>query len=133
MIDNGQGVDLSGISDKSLVKLLKKLFSSLDLEKDRTGVYVLPPKAVPTLDIMSSVLDQYINPKHPSDGEQINSSKGDQLISSKDEHLVNPKNMPEEEPQLAHRKRLSFILLMLYMFSYWLVCWFSQHELIFSG
>lgn len=112
MIDNGQGVDLSGISDKSLVKLLKKLFSSLKLEKDRTGVYVLPPKAVPTLDIMGSTLDQYINPKHASDSEQ-NGSKNDhlvninddQLISSKDEQLVNPKNVSEEEPQPAPKKR----------------------------
>lgn len=95
MIDNGEGVDLSGISDKSLVKLLKKLFTSLKLEKDRYGVYMLPPKAVPALDTIGSTLDQYINPKHASDGEQIKSIKDDQLIHSKD----------EEEPQPAPKKR----------------------------
>lgn len=103
MIDNGEGVDLSGISDKSLVKLLKKLFTSLNLEKDRYGVYMLPPKAVPVLDIIGSTLDQYINPKHTSDGEQIKSIKDDYLVSAKEDQLITSKD--EEEPQPAPKKR----------------------------
>ncbi|KAF3339972.1 Protein HLJ1 [Carex littledalei] len=104
MIDNGEGVDLSGISDKSLVKLLKKLFTSLNLEKDRYGVYMLPPKAVPALDIIGSTLDQYINPKHASDGEQIKSIKDDYLVNAKEDQLINSKD--EEEPQPASKKRM---------------------------
>ncbi|KAJ4808083.1 DNAJ heat shock N-terminal domain-containing protein-like [Rhynchospora pubera] len=106
MIDNGQGVDLSGISDKSLVKLLKKLFAALNLEKDRNDVYILPPKAVPTLDVIGSTLSQYINPEHAS--KQLESDKDDHLVNSKDEQLVNLNHVSngEEEPQPAPRKKI---------------------------
>ena len=34
MIDDGQAVDIKGISEKSLMKHLKKLFLSLNLEEN---------------------------------------------------------------------------------------------------
>lgn len=56
MIDSGEGIDISGISDKPLVKRLKKLFRSLRLKESASGAYLLPPKHVPTLDIVGPLL-----------------------------------------------------------------------------
>lgn len=56
MIDSGEGIDVSGISDKPLVKRLKKLFRALRLKESASGAYLLPPKNVPTLDIVGSLL-----------------------------------------------------------------------------
>jgi hypothetical protein len=56
MIDSGEGIDISGISDKPLVKCLKKLFRSLRLKESASGAYLLPPKNVPTLDIVGPLL-----------------------------------------------------------------------------
>jgi hypothetical protein len=56
MIDSGEGIDISGISDKPLVKCLKKLFRSLRLKESASGAYLLPQKNVPTLDIVGPVL-----------------------------------------------------------------------------
>ncbi|CAL9068776.1 uncharacterized protein LOC135628019 isoform X1 [Musa acuminata AAA Group] len=55
MVDSGQGVDVGGISDRSLVRILKKLFQSLRLKRNN-GVYLLPPKGIPTLDIVGMTL-----------------------------------------------------------------------------
>ena len=56
MIDSGEGIDISGISDKPLVKRLKKLFRSLKLKESVNGAYLLPPKSVPTLDVVGPAL-----------------------------------------------------------------------------
>ncbi|KAF8670788.1 hypothetical protein HU200_050459 [Digitaria exilis] len=56
MIDSGEGIDISGISDKPLVKRLKKLFRSLRLKESASGAYLLPSKNVPTLDIVGPSL-----------------------------------------------------------------------------
>ncbi|KAM0825634.1 hypothetical protein ACQ4PT_069423 [Festuca glaucescens] len=56
MIDSGEGIDISGISDKPLVKRLKKLFRSLQLKESANGAYLLPPKSVPTLDVVGPAL-----------------------------------------------------------------------------
>lgn len=60
MIDSGQGVDVGGISDKSLVKLLRQLFQSLNLKKNDYGVYLLRRKGIPTLDIVGPILCPYL-------------------------------------------------------------------------
>ncbi|WOL11755.1 vitellogenin-1 isoform X1 [Canna indica] len=60
MIDSRQGVDVRGISDRSLVKLIKKLFQSLKLKRNENGVYLLSSKGVPTLDIVGSTLCSHL-------------------------------------------------------------------------
>ncbi|KAJ6819543.1 uncharacterized protein M6B38_399955 [Iris pallida] len=74
MIDNGQGVDIRGISNKSLVKILEKLFFSLKLEKSEKGVFLLPPVAQHTLDVIGPLLQPHLksgdNPL-PSSGSPI--------------------------------------------------------------
>lgn len=74
MIDNGQGVDIRGISNKSVVKILEKLFFSLKLEKSEKGVFLLPPVAQHTLDVIGPILQPHLksgdNPL-PSSGSPI--------------------------------------------------------------
>uniref|UniRef100_N1QS86 Uncharacterized protein n=1 Tax=Aegilops tauschii TaxID=37682 RepID=N1QS86_AEGTA len=65
MIDSGEGIDISGISDKPLVKHLKKLFRSLKLKESANGAYLLSAKGVPTLDVVGPVLEA--SAKHGND------------------------------------------------------------------
>ncbi|KAE9446413.1 hypothetical protein C3L33_21689, partial [Rhododendron williamsianum] len=56
MIDGGQAVDISGLSQKSLVKHLKKLFQSLNLKENGNQVFLLPPNVCPTLEIVGPII-----------------------------------------------------------------------------
>ncbi|XP_076887689.1 uncharacterized protein LOC143537911 isoform X2 [Bidens hawaiensis] len=58
MIDDGQAVDISGLSEKSLVKHLKKLFSSLSLKEKGKLVFLLPSGVPPTLEVVGSVISK---------------------------------------------------------------------------
>ncbi|KAL9317754.1 hypothetical protein ACSQ67_014271 [Phaseolus vulgaris] len=62
MIDDGQAVDIKGISERSLAKHLKKLFLSLNLKENGDGVFLLPSKARPTLDVLGPLIHSYTNP-----------------------------------------------------------------------
>lgn len=62
MIDDGQAVDIKGISERSLMKHLKKLFLSLNLKQNGDRVFLLPSKARPSLDIVGSLIHSYIEP-----------------------------------------------------------------------
>ncbi|KAJ0883895.1 hypothetical protein HanPSC8_Chr10g0427101 [Helianthus annuus] len=67
MIDDGQAVDISGLSEKSLVKYLKKLFLSLNLNEKGNLVFLLPSGVPPTLEVVESVIS-----KSKSQGPSIN-------------------------------------------------------------
>ncbi|KAJ3695672.1 hypothetical protein LUZ60_001049 [Juncus effusus] len=84
MIDNGQGVDLTDISDKSLAKLLKRLFISLNLEKNKKGVFMVSPKSVPILDIVGPTLIQFIKPSQLND-EEIRNETNDDVANKEEE------------------------------------------------
>lgn len=56
MVDDGQAVDINGISERSLVKHLKKLFSSLRLNETADKVFLLPSKRSPTLDVVGHLI-----------------------------------------------------------------------------
>lgn len=56
MIDDGQAVDIKGISEKLLVKHLKKLFSSLNLTETGDRVFLLPPKSRATLEVIGHLI-----------------------------------------------------------------------------
>lgn len=62
MIDNGQAVDIKDISERSLVKHLKKLFISLNLKENGDRVFLLPSKAPPTLDVVGPLIQSYMHP-----------------------------------------------------------------------
>lgn len=69
MIENGQGVDITGISDKSLVALLKKLFRSMKLKQNESGIYLPHQMGLPTHDLTGSP-----SPHLESSGNQTSSS-----------------------------------------------------------
>lgn len=57
MMDDGQAVDIQGISSKSLLRFLKKLFQSLNLRRTGKGLYVLPKGASPCMEAVGSIIE----------------------------------------------------------------------------
>lgn len=62
MIDDGQAVDIKGISERSLMKHLKKLFLSLNLKENGDRVFLRPSKARPTLDVVGPLIQSLMSP-----------------------------------------------------------------------
>ncbi|CAN4109533.1 unnamed protein product [Withania somnifera] len=56
MIDDGQAVDITGLSEKLLVKRLRKLFLSLKLKETGDHIFLLPSKASPTLETVGPLI-----------------------------------------------------------------------------
>ncbi|XP_078438920.1 DNAJ heat shock N-terminal domain-containing protein isoform X2 [Wolffia australiana] len=98
MVDSGQAVDVKGISDKLMVKLLKRLFLSLKLKQKEDGVFLLPPSRPPTLDIIVPLLHTPVEPcqlTHLTPSSDVHPplpSKEDTL--KKDEADVGPLEKP---------------------------------------
>ncbi|KAI3957823.1 hypothetical protein MKW92_020681 [Papaver armeniacum] len=61
MIDDGEAVDTRGIPDKTLMKILRKLFLSLNLKENDTGVFFLPPKICPTLEVLGPFISSHLS------------------------------------------------------------------------
>ncbi|BBG99535.1 DNAJ heat shock N-terminal domain-containing protein [Prunus dulcis] len=62
MIDGGQAVDIKGISERSLIKHLRKLFLALNL-KQNDGVFLLPSNVRPTLEVVGLMIQTSLEPK----------------------------------------------------------------------
>ena len=60
MVDGGQAVDISGLQNKGLVLLLKKLFSALNLISS-AGTHLLPKGAEPTMKRLAPVLNKLVS------------------------------------------------------------------------
>ena len=65
MIDAGQAVDISGLSEKSLVEYLRKLFLSLNLNDNGRLVFLLPSGVRPTLEVVGAVIRPPLESKGP--------------------------------------------------------------------
>lgn len=65
MIDAGQAVDVKGITERSLVKHLKKLFIALSLEENG-GVFLLPSDSRPVLEVVGPLIHAHIESKERS-------------------------------------------------------------------
>lgn len=63
MIDSGQAVDIKGISEKPLIKHLKKLFVSLNLMEKGDRVFLLPSNNCPTLELVGPLIEAHIRSK----------------------------------------------------------------------
>lgn len=63
MIDDGQAVDIRGISERSLSKSLKKLFVSLKLKESGEEVFLKPENACPVLDVVGSIIQSHMESK----------------------------------------------------------------------
>ncbi|WVY95855.1 hypothetical protein V8G54_028006 [Vigna mungo] len=106
MIDNGQAVDIKGISERSLAKHLKKLFLSLNLKENGDRVFLLSSKGRPTLDVLGPLIHSYTNsineqaeasapvvPESSSVPVDAGNAKmvDDHVIASPDDHSVGPR------------------------------------------
>ncbi|KAL5734033.1 hypothetical protein ACOSP7_031894 [Xanthoceras sorbifolium] len=60
MIDDGQAVDIRGISERSLIKCLRRLFLSLGLKENGDRVFLRPPSNAPTLDVVGPLIQAHI-------------------------------------------------------------------------
>ncbi|XP_051226034.1 uncharacterized protein [Lolium perenne] len=98
MVDSGEGIDISGISDKPLVKRLKKLFRSLRLKESANGAYLLPPKSVPTLDVVGPALPG--SAKLGGDQNESVASQGRQVLQPNFDVQNRDANPPEDERQV---------------------------------
>lgn len=99
LIDSGQGVNIKGISDKSFVGLLRKLFFSLNLKEIR-GVFSLPQMAMPTLELIGSILFSHLNSRQ--DHSAVSEPEGQQNIpcgseSTENGHTSDPKLAEQQE------------------------------------
>ncbi|PNY07607.1 DnaJ heat shock n-terminal domain-containing protein [Trifolium pratense] len=100
MIDNGQAVDIKDISERSLVKHLKKLFISLNLKENGDRVFLLPSKASPTLDVVGPLIQSYMHPVNgrteplatlPETSAPAEQVVDDDSIEPPEDHSVGPK------------------------------------------
>ncbi|KAF5742593.1 hypothetical protein HS088_TW09G00644 [Tripterygium wilfordii] len=87
MIDDGQAVDIKGISESSLIKHLKKLFLSLNLKESGDDVFLLRSNARPTLDVVGPLIEANVEGKD---------KQCDHSLPVKDAHAVppNPDHIP---------------------------------------
>ncbi|CAN6471435.1 unnamed protein product [Victoria cruziana] len=63
MIDEGQAVDLGGLTNSYLAKLLEKLFQYLNLKQNKVGVFFLPSKAGSTWEILGHLFTSTQGPE----------------------------------------------------------------------
>ncbi|XP_040997484.1 uncharacterized protein LOC121243433 isoform X1 [Juglans microcarpa x Juglans regia] len=78
MVDDGRAVNIRGISERSLIKHIRVLFLSLKLKEDGDRVFLLPEKALPTLEVVGPLIhslmelkDQQLNHSVPESGMQV--------------------------------------------------------------
>ncbi|KAB1220665.1 hypothetical protein CJ030_MR3G009385 [Morella rubra] len=62
MVDDGQAVDIKGISERSLTKHIKKLFLSLRLKEHGDRVFLLPSNVRPTLEVVGPLIHARVQP-----------------------------------------------------------------------
>jgi hypothetical protein len=128
MIDNGQAVDIKDISEKSLVKHLKKLFISLNLKENGDRVFLLPSKASPTLDVIGPLIQSYMHPANdrtePSAALPETSAPAEQTV---DDNSIEP----PEDHSVGPRKRL--VILFLDIFIYFFEVFFVKFLFSLQG
>ncbi|XP_061991141.1 uncharacterized protein LOC133709424 [Rosa rugosa] len=101
MIDSGQAVDIKGISERSLIKHLKKLFLSLEL-KESDGVFVLPSNVRPTLEVVGVMIPVSVDLK--SSLNEMHSEQWDQEYKQVvgDDNMASP--CPEDNVAGPNRR-----------------------------
>ncbi|KAJ6877923.1 hypothetical protein NC651_030614 [Populus alba x Populus x berolinensis] len=66
IVDDGQVVDIKGISERSLINHLNKLFISLNLKENGDRGFLLPPNVRPSLDVVGPLIQLVQSPKSSS-------------------------------------------------------------------
>lgn len=113
MIDDGQAVDIKGISEKPLMKHLNKLFLSLNLKEKGDRVFLLRPQAPPTLEVIGDVIALQT--------EATEQKTEDALASHSEEDVrkddVPPATIGPTFEASAPRRRFVLFIVQLWLFS----------------
>lgn len=105
MIDDGQAVDIKGISERSLTKHLKKLFHSLKLKENGDRVFLLPSKARPTLDVVGPLIHSYMNEQAGTSAPVADTSAVPIDIGN-EQMVVDHVTAPPEDHSVGPRRRV---------------------------
>lgn len=105
MIDDGQAVDIRGLSEKLLVKRLRKLFLSLNLKESGDHVFLLPSKASPTLETIGPLIRSQMQLKSQEFCQNDEQSKPLDSGGGQKSYNANM-SLPNEEAS-AHNANLS--------------------------
>ncbi|OIT06940.1 PREDICTED: uncharacterized protein LOC109215170 [Nicotiana attenuata] len=105
MIDDGQAVDIRGLSEKLLVKRLRKLFLSLNLKESGDHVFLLPSKASPTLETIGPLIRSQMQLKSQEFCQNDEHSKPLDSGGGQESYNANM-SLPNEEAS-AHNVNLS--------------------------
>ncbi|KAH6759401.1 DNAJ heat shock N-terminal domain-containing protein [Perilla frutescens var. frutescens] len=105
MIDEGQAVDIRGLSERSLVKHLRRLFISLNLKENGDKIFLLPDKASPTLDIVGPIILSHMQPQ--KELEQLESHKEAKSVPPAPEMECGANNVDDsKEDSVGPRRRV---------------------------
>ncbi|XP_075495715.1 uncharacterized protein LOC142533015 [Primulina tabacum] len=102
MIDQGQAVDIRGLSERSLVKHLRKLFTCLNLKENGDRVFLLPHKATPTLKVVGPIIRSQMQPQNQLD--HLDSQEEAPLVVSESRH-VNKNVDDTKQDSIVTRRR----------------------------
>ena len=109
MIDDGQAVDIKGISERSLIKHLKKLFLSLRLKESGDRLFLLPPNARPTLEIVGPLIHAHVEPKEQQLDHSVSANGVHSVVEDAECGEVMPENNVAgpnlEDDTIAPRRR----------------------------
>ncbi|XP_059455708.1 uncharacterized protein LOC132185912 [Corylus avellana] len=71
MVDGGQAVDIKGVSERFLMKHIKKLFLSLGLKESGDRVFLLTSNARPCLEVVGPLIHAHIEPKEQQNDASV--------------------------------------------------------------
>ncbi|CAM8985562.1 unnamed protein product [Rhodiola kirilowii] len=111
MIDDGQAVDISGLSERALIKILKRLFASLKLKENDVGVYLRPSNVIPTLDVVGPFLTGETRSKENQRGKSVSdkdseSDSGNASDSGKESGAGDSKPLPSPDVASPPKRRM---------------------------
>ncbi|CAM8995986.1 unnamed protein product [Rhodiola kirilowii] len=111
MIDDGQAVDISGLSERALIKILKRLFASLKLKENDDGVYLRPSNVKPTLDVVGPLLTGETRSKENQRGKSVSdkdseSDSGNASDSGKESGAGDSKPLPSPGVASPPKRRM---------------------------
>ncbi|PIN10897.1 hypothetical protein CDL12_16499 [Handroanthus impetiginosus] len=105
MIDEGQAVDIRGLSEKSLIKHLRRLFISLNVKENGYKIFLLPHKASPTLDVVGPIIRSHVQPEKEHD--PLDSERDADSVPPNTEHKGVKDNVDDsKEDSVGPRRRV---------------------------
>ncbi|CAA3012927.1 Hypothetical predicted protein [Olea europaea subsp. europaea] len=106
MIDDGQAVDISGLSEKSLVKHLRKLFMSLNLKESGNLVFLLPSKVGPTLEVVGPIIRSHAQPQKQPLNYPVSQTEDSMMADSECKNMTENDLNDKKEDSVGPKRRM---------------------------